>query len=136
MLVIVKWVKFLFVIGSLLGLLPAQASQFEAGMRALERQHYSTAMRAWLKLADEGHAKAQNNKENAGRVEKSLCREIRSVDASATAERANAFLHDPNPRIDSRGHNVGQIHLEQQQQAHKNGKMPVTHTMAHRPPTG
>ena len=38
-----------------------QASQFEAGMRALERKHYSTAMRAWLQLAEEGHAKAQNN---------------------------------------------------------------------------
>ena len=60
MLAIVKRFKFLFVIWTLLGL-SAQASQFEAGMRALERQHYSTAMRAWLKLADEGHAKAQNN---------------------------------------------------------------------------
>lgn len=37
------------------------AAEFEAGMRALERKHYSTAMRAWLRLAEGGHAKAQNN---------------------------------------------------------------------------
>ena len=34
---------------------------FEAGLSALERGHYATAMRAWLKLARSGVAEAQNN---------------------------------------------------------------------------
>ncbi len=33
----------------------------EPGVRALERGHYSTAMRSWLPLAREGLAEAQNN---------------------------------------------------------------------------
>ena len=37
------------------------AGPFEAGLSALERAHYSTAMRAWLKLANQGAAEAQNN---------------------------------------------------------------------------
>ena len=41
--------------------LNVSAAEFEAGMRALERKHYSTAMRAWLRLAEGGHPKAQNN---------------------------------------------------------------------------
>jgi TPR repeat protein len=39
----------------------ALAGPFEAGLSALDRAHYSTAMRAWLKLANEGAAEAQNN---------------------------------------------------------------------------
>ena len=39
----------------------AHAAPFEAGLSALERGHYATAMRAWLVLADEGAAEAQNN---------------------------------------------------------------------------
>ena len=60
MVAIIKFLSFICVVCSLWCPF-AQASQFEAGMRALERQHYSTAMRAWLQLADEGHARAQNN---------------------------------------------------------------------------
>ena len=37
------------------------ADAFQAGLAALERGHYSTAMRAWLKLARAGAAEAQNN---------------------------------------------------------------------------
>ena len=39
----------------------ALAGPFEAGLSALDRAHYATAMRAWLKLANEGAAEAQNN---------------------------------------------------------------------------
>jgi len=39
---------------------PLQAD-IGAGVRALERGHHSTAMRAWLPLARAGDAKAQNN---------------------------------------------------------------------------
>ncbi|MDG1495043.1 MAG: tetratricopeptide repeat protein [Porticoccaceae bacterium] len=39
----------------------AHAGPFEAGLSALDRAHYATAMRAWLKLANEGAAEAQNN---------------------------------------------------------------------------
>jgi TPR repeat protein len=38
-----------------------QAGPFEAGLSALDRAHYATAMRAWLGLAREGAAEAQNN---------------------------------------------------------------------------
>ena len=38
-----------------------QAGPFEAGLSALDRAHYATAMRAWLELANEGAAEAQNN---------------------------------------------------------------------------
>ena len=38
-----------------------QAGPFEAGLSALDRAHYATAMRAWLGLALEGAAEAQNN---------------------------------------------------------------------------
>lgn len=37
------------------------AGPFEAGLSALDRAHYSTAMRAWLDLAREGAPEAQNN---------------------------------------------------------------------------
>jgi TPR repeat protein len=49
------------------GLLPTAAAQspdetqFDAGMAAMERGHYATAMRAWLPLANSGIAQAQNN---------------------------------------------------------------------------
>ena len=36
-------------------------SQFDAGIAAMERGHYATAMRAWLPLANAGIAQAQNN---------------------------------------------------------------------------
>lgn len=39
----------------------ALGEAFQAGLNALERGHYSTAMRAWLKLARDGAAEAQNN---------------------------------------------------------------------------
>ena len=39
----------------------ALGGPFEAGLSALDREHYATAMRAWLKLANEGAAEAQNN---------------------------------------------------------------------------
>ena len=38
-----------------------QAGPFEAGLSALDRAHYATAMRAWIELAREGAAEAQNN---------------------------------------------------------------------------
>ena len=37
------------------------ADPFEAGLRAMERKHYATAMRAWLGLAKEGVPQAENN---------------------------------------------------------------------------
>ncbi|MGA1207813.1 MAG: tetratricopeptide repeat protein [Litorivicinaceae bacterium] len=39
----------------------ANETTVEPGVRALERGHYSTAMRSWLPLAREGVAEAQNN---------------------------------------------------------------------------
>ena len=39
----------------------AIADGFQAGLAALERGHYATAMRAWLKLGRDGVAEAQNN---------------------------------------------------------------------------
>jgi TPR repeat protein len=36
-------------------------TQFDAGIAAMERGHYATAMRAWLPLANSGIAQAQNN---------------------------------------------------------------------------
>lgn len=39
----------------------AQADRFDAGVSANERGHYATALRAWLPMAEEGVAEAQNN---------------------------------------------------------------------------
>ena len=39
----------------------AQDNSFDAGIAALERGHYATAMRAWIKMANEGIPEAQNN---------------------------------------------------------------------------
>ena len=39
----------------------AWAGPFEAGLSALDRAHYSTAMRAWIAMARGGTAEAQNN---------------------------------------------------------------------------
>jgi TPR repeat protein len=50
--------------GGLLTTAAAQSpdeTQFDAGMAAMERGHYATAMRAWLPLANSGIAQAQNN---------------------------------------------------------------------------
>jgi len=40
---------------------PVAADPFEAGLRAMERKHYATAMRAWRGLAKEGVPQALNN---------------------------------------------------------------------------
>ena len=37
------------------------AGPFEAGISALDRAHYATAMRAWIDLARDGVPEAQNN---------------------------------------------------------------------------
>ena len=37
------------------------AAPFEAGLKAMDREHYATAYRAWKQLADDGAAEAQNN---------------------------------------------------------------------------
>ena len=37
------------------------ANPFEAGLNAMEREHYATAFRAWKDLAEDGEAEAQNN---------------------------------------------------------------------------
>lgn len=37
------------------------AEPFQAGLNAMEREHYATAFRAWKGLADDGEAEAQNN---------------------------------------------------------------------------
>ena len=34
---------------------------FVAGLKAMDREHYATAFRAWKGLADSGEAEAQNN---------------------------------------------------------------------------
>ena len=39
----------------------AQEDRFDAGVAATERGHFATALRAWLPLAEEGVAEAQNN---------------------------------------------------------------------------
>ena len=39
----------------------AQADRFDAGVSANERGHHATALRAWLPMAEEGVAEAQNN---------------------------------------------------------------------------
>ncbi len=39
----------------------AHAEPFKAGLNAIERQHYATAFRSFLPLAQEGAAEAQNN---------------------------------------------------------------------------
>ena len=39
----------------------SRADPFEAGLKAMERKHYATAMRAWLSLAKDGVPQAQNN---------------------------------------------------------------------------
>ena len=38
-----------------------QAEPFEAGLNAMEREHYATAFRAWQGLAKDGESEAQNN---------------------------------------------------------------------------
>lgn len=40
---------------------PATGDGLKAGVSALKRGHYATAMRAWLPLAERGSAQAQNN---------------------------------------------------------------------------
>lgn len=37
------------------------ANPFEAGLNAMQREHYATAFRAWKDLAEDGEAEAQNN---------------------------------------------------------------------------
>jgi len=37
------------------------AEPFSAGLKALEREHYATAFRAWQGLAEDGESEAQNN---------------------------------------------------------------------------
>ena len=39
----------------------ALAEPFSAGLKALEREHYATAFRAWQGLAQDGESEAQNN---------------------------------------------------------------------------
>ncbi len=39
----------------------AQEDRFDAGVAANERGHFATALRAWLPMAEEGVAEAQNN---------------------------------------------------------------------------
>jgi len=37
------------------------SEELQAGLNALDRRHYSTALRAWRTLADKGESRAQNN---------------------------------------------------------------------------
>jgi len=39
----------------------AFSEPFSAGLKALEREHYATAFRAWQGLAQDGESEAQNN---------------------------------------------------------------------------
>ncbi len=45
----------------LFGAGPVYSDSFDAGLSALKRGHYATAMRAWVKMANDGVAEAQNN---------------------------------------------------------------------------
>ena len=45
----------------LMAMFPLAHASLEAGIRAKERGHYATAIRAWKVLAKEGDARAQNN---------------------------------------------------------------------------
>ena len=40
---------------------PTVSGDFNAGLSALQRAHYATAMRAWIGMANDGIAEAQNN---------------------------------------------------------------------------
>lgn len=51
----------ILVVFFLLSVNVAIADPFEAGLKAMERKHYATAMRAWRGLAKEGVPQAQNN---------------------------------------------------------------------------
>lgn len=52
----------LFLCGALvLSASQSVAAPFEAGLNAMEREHYATAFRAWKGLADDGESEAQNN---------------------------------------------------------------------------
>ena len=51
---------FVFLVSSTLTSIDLEAS-LEAGIRAKERGHYATAIRAWKTLAKKGDARAQNN---------------------------------------------------------------------------
>lgn len=55
--------KLASVLAGLLCLLsvPVTGDGLKAGVSALKRNHYATAMRAWLPLAEQGSAQAQNN---------------------------------------------------------------------------
>ena len=39
----------------------SHAESFQAGLNAMDREHYATAFRAWKDLAEDGEAEAQNN---------------------------------------------------------------------------
>ncbi len=58
-----KYLTLIFLLSSALNpvITLAQADRFDAGVAANERGHYATALRAWLPMAEEGVAEAQNN---------------------------------------------------------------------------
>ena len=55
--------RWLLLSGILLSSLASslQAERFQAGLNAVDREHYATAFRAWKGLAEDGAPEAQNN---------------------------------------------------------------------------
>ena len=80
------------------------AAPFEAGLNAMDREHYATAFRAWKKLADQGAAEAQNNigylYEQGRGVKQSYARAIEWYEKAAAQNLAEAH------------HNLGMLAFE------------------------
>lgn len=80
------------------------AAPFEAGLNAMDREHYATAFRAWKKLADQGVAEAQNNigylYEQGRGVKQSYARAIEWYEKAAAQNLAEAH------------HNLGMLAFE------------------------
>ena len=56
-----RTVLLITVIVTALNATTSSADSFQAGLNAMDREHYATAFRAWKDLAEDGEAEAQNN---------------------------------------------------------------------------
>ena len=69
----------------------SHARSFQAGLNAMDREHYATAFRAWKDLAEIGEAEAQNNiaflYERGYGVKQSYTRAISGKKAAAQRDR-------------------------------------------------
>lgn len=81
---------------------PSFADAFQAGVSALKRGHYSTAMRAWIPMAERGVAQAQNNVGH-------LYEEGYGVSQNYT-EAMNWYKKAANQGLAEAQHNVGMLY--------------------------